>query len=317
MKIGWPLGLLLLLSYTAMPPAAMADSDSASPNVPVLDPDGVPLTVTQSQSKQPTQAEIDAYQKQQQQMALDKDWLLRNYEHQQQIRGDATTSRLYQISSDKDLSKLSGLPSLGSASPEQSPSLRTGAANNALTLRANPSSQMSSISDSAFHESMFKPLVTPLSSPQTLGLHDSYTFLSTGSTPLPPQSNTPKTSRTSELNQEEPSAMEMPGLTAAESDPLLDKSTDLTLDVLPGESIEEAKAHQDSPQLKLSLPNDITQLHKQQTASLKPPSVVKTTAQQPINPVLLPDPNEPTPDKVPQPNPIHSPIADPHDIFYR
>ncbi len=91
-------------------------------------------------------------------------------------------------------------------------------------------------------------------------------------------------------------------------------SPDLTLDVLPGESVEEAKAHQDHPILKLSMPDNAAQ---HQNSLLKVPSIAKTTTAPPINPVLLADPNEPTPDRVPQPSPIHSPIADPRDIFYR
>ena len=115
-------------------------------------------------------------------------------------------------------------------------------------------------------------------------------------------------------------------MTAEKKDPLADMSSaDLTLDILPGESIEKARAHQDNFKAELALPMDADQLHRQQAATTKPATVAKAATDKPAQPTPPPDPTKPADDpdaptpvsQVPQINPVRAPIANPFDILRR
>jgi hypothetical protein len=329
---------MTVLGLVAVTTRASADSSASDPaNNPSdpadspyaqYDPDGVPLSVTQPQSAPLTQDEIKAIHKQQQEATLDKDWLLRNYEQQLQARAAANPSEeqganlYYELSSNKDLAKLAGLPALDSDRPDSTaPATRLG--QGPVTLRSDASSKATSNSLSRGY--LLKPLVTPFSAPDAAGLHNFYSSLP-GSRAPSFFGNRPQTPPAPNPDQSQDSSdIETPGMIAAEKNPLTDTSTsDLTLDMLPGESIEQAKAHQDNnAKLELPLPMDAAQLHKEQATALSVPSL-PNAAQPPTaattTPVQTPldDPNAPMPvSKAPQINPIRAPLANPYDILNR
>jgi hypothetical protein len=323
------LGLFVVTTGASADPSTSDTSDSPYTQT---DPDGVPLSVTQPQSRPLSQSEINAIHQQQQQAAANKDWLLRSYE--KQLAAHASTQSpdgqeanlYYQLSSDKELAKLAGLPALDSDSEDITTPYRTGASDPASVKLRTDTSPTTNGGFSSHDNNLFKPLLTPLSAPNAMGLNSSSPALpiamamplSGGILPQPvavPSADQPQDS----------SDLETPGMVAAKKDPLTDmSSSDLTLDILPGESIEQARAHQgNNSKLELPLPMDAGQLHNQQAApSTVPgaPNAAKTakTAPAPVNAVPIEDPNAPEPvSKSPQINPVRAPIASPFDILNR
>ena len=125
----------------------------------------------------------------------------------------------------------------------------------------------------------------------------------------------------------ESSDLETPGLVSAEKNPMTDaqvSAPDLTLDVLPGETPEQAKAHQDGNlKLELPLPMDANQLHQQQASTLSIPGATKTAqaatpTPAPAKPASTDDEDAPLQvNKAPVINPIRPAIANPYDILNR
>ena len=122
------LGLLILAI------AAKADpSDSSSDNNPSTqyDADGVPLSVTQPQPIHLSPEDTAAIRKEQEQSARDKNWLLRGYEQQLQNSAanssqDQSANLYYQLSSNKELAKLAGVPILDSDDQDSTTTYRKG-----------------------------------------------------------------------------------------------------------------------------------------------------------------------------------------------
>ena len=322
------LGLFVVTSRTSADPTVSEPVDNPYTQ---SDPDGVPLAVTHPQPQRLTQAQIDAINKQEEQAALDKNWLLRNYEKQLQARAaksseDQSANLYYQLSSNKELAKLAGLPALDSDDRDSTTTYRTGATPSGQgsgKLRTDASSAPTS--GFLSQGDLFKPLITPLSAPEAAGLHNFYSSLPL-SVALPISGSLPQTPSAPQTDQyQDSSDLETPGMIAAEKNPLTDAGApDLTLDMLPGESIEQAKAHQDdNNKLELPLPMDADQLHRQQAAALNIPGVPNTI--QPAAPVPAPpqavpinDEDAPMPvSKLPQINPVRSPIANPYDLLNR
>jgi len=320
------LGLLLVATGAAAAPAS--DSSGEENIYSQLDPDGIPLVVTQGQAKKPTQAEIDDYRKQVDRAAENKNWLLRSYQQQQELRnkangaGDDSANLYLEISSNKALAKLAGLPETDPTSA----SLRTGTDPGTSGAALRKDSTLHTDRPLTSTDSLSRPLITPLSANPTA---------STFAAPPPllmtspfggilPQTTSPAT--TPAAQSQEISDLETPGMTAEKKDPLAEMSSaDLTLDILPGESIGEARAHQDNFKAELSLPMDANQLHKQQDAETKPPTAAKPATAKTADTTPPPtqtkpedDPNAPMPvSQVPQINPVRAPIANPFDILHR
>jgi hypothetical protein len=321
-------GLFVVTTRASADPTASAPA--ADPYTQ-YDPDGVPLSVTRPQPKRYSEEDLKAIHKQQEKAALDKNWLLRNYEQQLRTRaaakpsGEQDANLYYQLSSNKELAKLAGLPALDSDSQDSTTPYRTGAVHSgqgSVTLRADASSAATSGSPS--HGNLFKPLITPLSAPDAAGLHNFYSSLPVAmASPL--AGSLPKTPPMLNADQSQNSSdIETPGMVAAEKDPLMNNKniSDLALDILPGESIEQAKAHQDNnTKLELPLPMDANQLHKAQAAALGVPGApitAPTAAPTPVKPVPIDDEDAPLPvSKAPQINPVRAPIANPYDILNR
>jgi hypothetical protein len=321
-----------MLGLFVVATGASADPSDSIPDVnpyTQFDPDGIPLAVTHPQPQRLSQAQIDAIHKQQEQSVLDKNWLLRNYEKQLQVRAanspeDQSANLYYQLSSNKDLAKLAGLPALDSDDRDRATAYLTGtppSVRGSGTMRADaPSAATSGLPS---HAHFFKPLITPLSAPEAAGLHNFYSSLPV-SMPSPISRGPPQMPPAPKKDQSQNfSDIETPGLVAAERNPLTDASApDLTLDLLPGESIEKAKARQDdNNMLELPLPMDADQLHKKQAAALSVPGAPKTAqppTPAPVKAVPIDDENAPLPvSKEPQINPVRSPIANPYDILNR
>ena len=327
------LGLFVIALRASADPSASDPADNPYAPYTKSDADGVPLSVTQPQSRRFSPEEIRAIRKLQEQAALNKNWLLRTYEQQLQAHAAANSSGeqdanlYYQLSSNKELAKLAGLPPLDIGTQDSKTPYRIGATPSdqpAVKLRGDASS--TATGDSPSHGNLFKPLVTPLSAPEAAGLHNFYSspflpFSTSASLPGSPPKPPPAPSAD---QSQDSSDIETPGMIAAEKNPLTDTSApDLTLDVLPGESIEHAKAHQDNNTtlLELPLPMDANQLHKAQALALSVPSLpntAQTPAPAPVKAVPINDEDAPLPvSKIPQINPVRAPIANPYDILNR
>jgi hypothetical protein len=308
------------------------------------DPDGVPLAVTEKQPRRATPEQIAAYRKEMAKAAADKDWLLRAYEKQLQTHEAAGTTATEfsnanpyaEFSANKDLAKLAGLPDLQDDDADEKPLPRTGNdASDHSSAGLHPGSSPLSTRAPAsqpFGSSFLRPMITPLSAPDAAGLSNFYSSLPVaGLTPYyatdPSTPAPPVPARASVVPDDTADHdIDTPGMIAAEKDPLADPNTsDLTLDVLPGESVEHAKAHQDNTDALLQLPQamDADEFHRAQESELNPPVPKNALANQSAAPTPAPpkpadDYDAPVPiSKFPTIAPVHAPIANPYDILNR
>jgi hypothetical protein len=317
--------LVAVLGCFALTAVTRADpDDSSNPNLQ-SDADGVPVSMSRPKAPQLTPEDIAAIRKQQVQAALDKDWLLRNYERQLQKNasgkpGDDSSANLYyQLSSNPDLAKLAGLPDIGYGGDGGNPGYRTSEAQpdrNSTTLRSPAANPAGPLQAGAF----LKPFITPLGAPDAAGLSNFYSTLG-GSVVSPyagtaPPSPAPRSSIPSV--DEDPADIETPGMIAAEKNPSPD-TLDLSLDVLPDETIEHARAHQDNNELlALPLPENADQLHRAEAESLNAKGTAPATAPAQPKPIPVNDEDAPLPaSKEPVVNPVRAPIANPFDILSR
>lgn len=317
-----------LLGIFVVATAAKADpSDSSSGNNPYLqtDADGVPLSMTPQQSERLSPEDVNALRKEKERSARDKDWLLRAYEQQLQNHAgttsqDQSANLYFQLSSNKDLAKLAGLPLLDSDTED-------GALHQTGGVHPNqgsaPSRSDASSAGPLSRGNLFKPLITPLGAPAASGLHNFYSFLPAV---LPPNGSLPKKSAVpAKILSDDSSDIQTPGMIADKNNPLTPPdASDLTLELLPGESIEQARAHQDeNNNLQLPLPMDANQLHKAETDALSVPGQTNaaqkpTAVSTPVKTVPTEDPEAPIPvNQLPQINPVRAPIANPFDILNR
>jgi hypothetical protein len=330
------LGFFAFASVTrADPPPLMTPADD-DPNIR-FDPDGVPLNVTKKAAARATPEEIAAYRKQQDQAAADKDWLLRTYEKQLQTH-DVTSSTedqranpYQELSLNKDLAKLAGLPSLQDYDADGRPLSRAGDAPSGHTdAELHPGSTSPKQDAGLFGSTFLRPMIMPLGAPEAAGLGNFYATLPVaGLSPFYGANPPSRAPARAPVRPDDPTDIdiETPGMIAAEKNPLADPSTsDLTLNVLPGESIDHAKAHQDNySKLQLPILMDADQMHRAQAADLNPPVAKKAdgadqtaTAAPAPDKAKLPDYDVPVPiSQLPVITPIRAPIADPYDILNR
>jgi hypothetical protein len=334
MKIAryFPIAMLGLFMIAARASADPSIAEQANNSYLQTDPDGIPLSISQPQSKQLSPEEIQAIGEAQRQAALNKNWLLRGYEQQLHDRAAADPSQdpnanlYYELSSNKELAKLAGLPALDPDSPDPTASVRTGATSSdqgSVTLRTDASP--AALSGSLSHGNLFTPLITPLSAPEAGGLHNFYSFELPVSMASPLVENLPHPTAPKADQSQDSLDIETPGMVAAKADPLMDTiPSDLPLDALPGETTESAKARAESNNdLTLPLPMDANQFHQEQASTLhapSAPSAVQTPApaSAPVKPVPIEDPNAPLAvSKAPPITPVRTPIANPFDILDR
>ena len=161
-----------ILSAVAWADDPASQTPSVSDKLALQDPDGVPLVISHPQKVPASQGQIDEERKRAQQENEDKDWLLRSFEQQQRLRADGQGSGnvdnlYYRIASDKELSKLAGIPTIESP-VDPTTAFKTGVTNRgpgALGLRPDPSLSVRVNSPT----SIFTPLITPLGAADAAG----------------------------------------------------------------------------------------------------------------------------------------------------
>jgi hypothetical protein len=325
-----------MLGLVAFANGAWADALPEAPPVnPYVDTDGdgIPLAVLHPPPVKLSPAQTSAAQKAQAKADADKNWLVTGYE--KQLKANAANdptqeggANLYQqLSQNKELAKLAGITPADSDDDDTSPEQKAAnqaTANAALNSTASGPQQSDSHAATSAPTSHFssvfdmKPLITPLSAPDAAGLHNFYASLPVVTAPT----SAPGLA-------EDPADLETPGMTASKSTPGSSlESPDLTLDVLPGESIEQAKADR-AANNAFDVPQPMTadQLHStlpsatslQALPVLPGPSGRTSSNSAATLPKVpkLPQPDE-NASSIRQQNivmPVHAPIADPYDIL--
>jgi hypothetical protein len=319
-----PMGALGLVVMASAARADNAGSSDSSNPYGQADPDGVPVALDMGRPKQPSQADIEEARQQQARAAQQKDWLVRSYEAQLKARAqsdpsaDQDSNLYYQLSSNPDMAKLAGLTALD---PNNSPADQNGAT---VPKRATDSMQ-SDAAQSAKRPFapgyVFKPLITPFSAPGAV-VRDYYASLPVAMPSPLFTDSAPKPAESKRAQSPDSADIETPGMIAAGNDAASD-ADNLSLDILPGETIEQARQRQDDTKLELPLPMTADELHKRDLIKLAPPSATKqttptTAAAAPAKNVPLEDPDEPIPiSRQPIITPIRAPIANPYDILDR
>jgi len=232
---------------------------------------------------------------------------------------DQSANLYYQLSSNKDLAKLAGLPDIDDAGNSTYHASEAPADHNPAPLRSPTANPAAAMQGGAF----MKPFITPLGAPDAAGLSNFYSSLGgSASAPFAGATPPPRAARVSVTGDEDPADIDTPGMIAAEKNPN-PGTLDLSLDVLPDESIEHARAHQDNDELlALPLPQDADQLHRAEAASLSPTGVIgppqAAAAPAAVKPIPINDEDAPVPaSKLPVITPIRAPIANPYDILNR
>jgi hypothetical protein len=299
-----------------------ASGDDQDSEYTQTDADGIPLSVTNPEKKALSPSELDAIRADEARAARNRDWLLRSYEEQMHARDSSSgqsTNLYYQLSSNKELARLSGLPALGydednasmSASAPRSEQHPNGGSSNANNASV-PSARSTHLPSS-----LLKPYLLSLGTPDA----SQHSYLSPLATAIPmsPSGDSLKPRPPTPPSVENPDAgdLESPGMTAAEKNPM---DTDLSLDVLPGESVADAETRRENnTSLDLPVAMNADQLHKAQAASLSAPSPLRAapvTEPVKVKPVPIDDSDAPTPaSKLTPISPVRSPISNPYDIL--
>jgi hypothetical protein len=336
MKLVRYLFVFTLLSAPTGAIAGTSYSDANTTDNPYAqyDPDGVPLTITQGRRRRPpSAAEMEATRKAQAQIAYERNWLLRGYEEQLRLRQAQSSpdrnqsgNLYYQLSINRDLAKLAGLPDLSSNDAAGALLLRadgSAASSHPTTLRPDASSDAKT---EPLTLSNYKPLIPQMGVYNSSGTNHSYStsLVSSYFSNNNPSTPTPESPKPTTAPSVDAVDLQTPGMVAAKGDALSDPNlTDLTIDTLPGETIDQAKARIDAnnnPQLPVVM--DADELHRQQDAQLNPAGVAKPPTQaltqeppiaQPISPPVNPAPLPVS--RLPQIN--SHPIKDPYDILNR
>jgi hypothetical protein len=235
------------------------------------------------------------------------DWLLRSYEEQLQARaladGQPQSNNLYsEITSNPDLAKAAGM---APATPAPAPSavdLRAGNGSATLSLRSDGLTSAPVKNDAVQSAgSTFNPVLAPLDPSEANALHSLFSSLSSLS--VNPNAGL-------DPGFSDPGALDVPGMTAAESDPEKRAELDLSLDHAPGEGTGAAK-----PQASLALALPADDAGRAQKEQEQATGQRKTISPAPINPLLLKDTESDTAHMVPDPTPIRGRVDDPYDIL--
>ena len=307
MRIVPPLAIFVLAGAATL---LRADPAPDTDNPAAYDPDATPRAYMEKPKQEKHQSTAADHAQTQEK----NDWLLRAYEEQLQARsladGQSQSNNLYnEITSDPQLAKAAGLTPITPTQLPAAANLRAGTGNGSpgLTLRSDspsPGSAKTNFAQSA--GSTFNPVLAPLDQNEAAALHSLFTslpvFSNNASTPADPAAG-------------DPGALDIPGMTAAESDPTKRADLDLDLDRLPGESdaVDQPQSHHD---LALAMPmRDSAQAQKTQDAATLAPGQRKTAPPTPINPLLLKPVESDTAHMVPDPPPVRGQVDDPYDIL--
>jgi hypothetical protein len=329
---------VLALALLAAPGHLRADSPDADAVNPYakFDPDGVPLSITQSPKHPLTAAQIESIRQQEIEDARARNWLMIQYEQQLRARSQDSANKdkpnlFLQLSDDKNLAKLAGLDGLGAApSAPQAPELHASAT---PAAEATPTTLRQ---EAPAPSAAFTPLISPLSSSATSAINN-YTLptysssipsilspnrgaLPANAAPTPP----PSAHSTAYTDIAD---LQTPGMVAAKNNPFDEPAPDLSLDLLPGETQGEARAREEASEpATLAQALDASQLHREEILKLKAPATgvgarttstgtLQAAAPQaiPVNPADAPTPIS----QQQQLAPVHGPIANPYDILNR
>jgi hypothetical protein len=332
-----------LVALLAMPGGLRGAAPADGPVNPYanVDPDGVPLAVTQGDDDKFTSKQAETLEKQQaDQEYRARNWLLLEYEQQfrhnnaQATTPDRTLNMYLQLSMNRDLAAVSNDSSDRVSNPTPPPSLhatpKSTSAQNSISLRP----------DSTLGKSNFTPLISPFNSsfassasqPYYTGAYSSAlpSSLAPGSSlgatqapapaPAPAHRPSPTALPTSPADTVD---MQTPGMIADKSNPLPGMPS-LNLDSLPDPTAPDAQNQQQSQDLpELRQPLDAGLLHHEMTAKLAPAQPTQATAPgqkntlpTPATPPAPPPPETPEPiSKQPQLSPVHAPLTSPLDMF--
>ncbi len=331
-----------LLALLALPASVRADTPGAS-DEPVnpyagVDPDGVPLSVTQ-EIKTPVTDQAAAQKQAVEDDARARNWLLLDYQKQLQrnnaessANGQALNTYL-QLSENKDYTP-GASPDKTTPAAQPPPSFRaalnpSGPESHGMNLRGDPSASTG-----------FTPLISPLSSPGILSASQPFNS-GVFASPLPPSlvpgttadglpamaapasAPPPAPGRSGPVSPTETVDMQTPGMVADKTGPL-PGAPDLSLDSLPDPNSNDLPQRPDAqaqlPQVAQAMDSD--QLHAALDTKLKSPKVALNTTEkqveQPPKPVVPPPPETPSPiSQQPQISPVHAPLPSPFDILNR
>jgi hypothetical protein len=302
-----------------------------------VDAGGNPIAYAHDKPQQ-TDEQKAADAKEAQRKEDDKNWLLRDYE--QRLRSanpqdDSSNNLYYQLSTNKELARLAGLPYLNnqSTSAENSANAATPPTPGSSSA---PGDIMASTPKSGTSSTQgWRPLITPLGEPAAAGLSNFYGgahFLRSGFSDGSSYKSTTVKPIKSTIN---PLDLSTPGMVSAgPKEPLADPNmsdpdaNDASLSLLPGQRPDEARNQQDNTnlqlpnaKLQLPLPQNTEELRRVDAGKLNPsnralpvdPSTIVNT-----KPIVPNDADEPMPASKLQPiNPVRAPIANPYDLFRR
>jgi hypothetical protein len=329
--------LVALFAFPGGSRGALPSDGPANPYANV-DPDGVPLAITQGDDDKTTPKQAEALEKQQaDQDFRARNWLLLEYEQEfrhnnaQATTPDRTLNMYLQLSMNKDLAAVSNDSSAKVSNPTPPPSLhatpKSTSTQNSVSLRP----------DSSFGKSNFTPLISPFNSPfASTAIQPYYTGayssalppgLAPGSSlgaseapapaPAPEHRPSPTALPTSPADTVD---MQTPGMIADKSNPL-PGTPSLNLDSLPDSNSPDSQNPQQSQELpELHQPLDAGLLHQQLNAKLTTAqanaSGQKNTPTVVATPAAPPPPETPEPiSKQPQLSPVHAPLTSPLDMF--
>ncbi len=277
-------------------------------NPAAYDPDATPRAYTEKPRAETHQSSSTTPSDHTQTTAKN-DWLLRSYEEQLQARaladGQSQNNNLYsEITSNPDLAKAAGITPAAPAATPAAADLRAspGSGSPTLTLRSDGLSAAPVKTDAVKSAgSTFNPVLAPLDPSEASALHSLFSSLSSLSAPA---------SVAPDLDSADPGALDIPGMTAAESDPAKRADLDLALDRETG----APNTAQPPRNLALTLPTrDADRVEKEQAQAT---GQRKTTTPAPINPLLLKNTESDTEHMVPDPPPIRARVDDPYDILH-
>ena len=298
-------------TYTLGPSNPSADPDPAA-----VDPDAVPLAFSHPQ-KSATSADKATLADEKKKRTEDRDWLVHAYEKQlmeHPLKGGPNNSSDFytSLSRDKDLAKAAGL-NIDDASSDDplSMDLHTGLTDPEPTaeLRPDPAA------DSTDPDPAASLGLKPYSAPVVTSMAEELAPYAAPSPFQPLDSPAVANQDDETVKIDAPvildrGAMDIPGMTAAEGDPNRAVDDDLSLDLLPGETIPDAKAHQD---LELPLSTDAQRLEKQREVAMAVPGQKSKAAIVPkAIPVVYPSD---TANMVPDLHPLRGTVPDPFDIL--
>ncbi len=302
MNWNWPVAMLTLLVAGA--PTARGDStiDTSQPADPATyDAFSAPRAMTDPQATPEQQA---AQQQLQARAQADQAWFQRSYSQQAGARNDAS-DRYSAIANNPDLAKIAGLPTPDTitAKPEAAAPDHSSAATDESSLRL-----LKDAPASTDHASLFRPLISSMSAadPTSIGT-------------LSPPDAAPPAPTPAQTQAADNSAMDVPGLTAAEKG--LPPGEDLKLALTPDQGAlpQEMSFKSDPAKFSLkALPLSGTTddlLKAQQSLMLPPVAPGSVAPEAPKRPAPVADDE----DKMiaPASSGLRSQIADPRDYTFR